>query len=283
MANNINYAAIFNQILDEKFYIMPRTLYLENTMPGLVWNNGKEIKVPKLGVAGLGNMLGNKAGYKGYYFENPMVANFFAGRNDYYGITKQMVLDKASKKTAKENSGYVYSNFGYAVLGLVLEAVYGEDYATLANDFAQNALSLSNTKICDKSGDLGNYWDWNLDDTYLAAGALTSNIEDMLAYAQLQLESPDFANCHTSIKAINASSRQNAIMDINMDEIGMAWIIDSKNGFIWHNGGTDDYNCYLGFDKQSDTAVVVLSNLAPSYKIPATVLGIKLLSELTND
>ena len=31
-----------------------------------------------------------------------------------------------------------------------------------------------------------------------------------------------------------------------MDEIGMAWIIDKENGFIWHNGGTGHYNSYLG-------------------------------------
>ena len=65
-----------------------------------------------------------------------------------------------------------------------------------------------------------------------------------------------------------------------MDEIGMAWIIDSRNGFVWHNGGTGNYNSYLGFDKESSTAVVVLSNTAPGYRIPATVLGVKLLNEL---
>ena len=61
MANSINYAAVFNRILDEKFYILPRTMWMENTMPGLVWEGGKEIKVPKLGMDGLGTMNGYKA------------------------------------------------------------------------------------------------------------------------------------------------------------------------------------------------------------------------------
>ena len=65
-----------------------------------------------------------------------------------------------------------------------------------------------------------------------------------------------------------------------MDGIGMAWILDQENGVIWHNGGTGDYNSYLGFNPETGTAVVVLSNLPPSYRIPATVLGIKLLMEL---
>lgn len=79
---------------------------------------------------------------------------------------------------------------------------------------------------------------------------------------------------------INASTEDYKAMGINMDEIGMAWIIDKENGILWHNGGTGNYNCYLGFQPETGTAVVVLSNLPPSYRIPATVLGIKALHEL---
>ena len=61
MGNVINYAAIFNRILDEKFYIMPRTMWMEDTNPGIVWEGGREVKIPKLGMDGLGTMNGYKA------------------------------------------------------------------------------------------------------------------------------------------------------------------------------------------------------------------------------
>ena len=61
MANVINYAAVFNRILDEVFYIMPRTLWMENTSPELVWTGGREIKIPMLSMQGLGDMQGYKA------------------------------------------------------------------------------------------------------------------------------------------------------------------------------------------------------------------------------
>ena len=61
MANVINYAAIFNRILDEKFYILPRTMWMEDTNPGIVWEGGKEVKIPMLGMDGLGTMNGYKA------------------------------------------------------------------------------------------------------------------------------------------------------------------------------------------------------------------------------
>lgn len=59
--NTINFAQVFNRVLDEKFYIMPRTSWMENTTPGIEWNMGKEIQVPILTMDGLGNMQGYKA------------------------------------------------------------------------------------------------------------------------------------------------------------------------------------------------------------------------------
>lgn len=227
-------------------------------------------------------LLTHTSGYDAYYFESPMIGNFLSSRNSFYGITKEMVFDKAGKlRMDKESRGFVYSNYGYAVLGLVLEAVYDAEYTTLVNTFAQDKLGLHGTKISDQGGDLGNYWDWNGHDAYLPAGGVTSNMVDMLSYAQMQLEqNPCFAGCHNSLKAINASTEAYKAMGIYMDEIGMAWMIDRENGIIWHNGGTGAYNSYLGFHPEMGTAVVVLSNLPPDYRIPATVLGVKRLREL---
>ena len=61
MANSINYAAVFNRILDEKFYILPRTMWMENTNPGIIYEGGKEVKIPMLSTDGLGTMNGYKA------------------------------------------------------------------------------------------------------------------------------------------------------------------------------------------------------------------------------
>lgn len=158
--------------------------------------------------------------------------------------------------------------------------VYGKDYTTLVNEFASDELGLENTHISDKQGDLKKYWDWNAGDAYLSAGGLTSTISDMLDYAQLQLSGEGiFANCRNSLAVIHASTNAYKTMDINMDEIAAGWIIDRENDIIWHNGGTEDYNCYLGFCPKTQTAVVILSNFAPNYRIPATVMGVKLMKQ----
>ena len=227
-------------------------------------------------------LLTHTSGYSAYYFETPMIGNFFAGRNSFCGISRDTVLRKVRELDMnRESYGFTYSNFGYAVLGLVLESVYDRDYTGLLNDYVRNDLCMAATKISERDGDLGNYWDWQENDAYLSAGAVTSNIEDMLRYAQMQLDAnAPFDRCHRSLKVIHASSESYRMMGIHMDEIGMAWIIDNENGIIWHNGGTGHYNSYLGFDPKAGTAVVILSNLSPNDRIPATVLGIKLLQEL---
>ncbi len=224
-------------------------------------------------------LLTHTSGYKAYYFEAPMISNFFAGRNDFYGISDEMLLKKITDINLRDKDySFNYSNFGFAVLGSVLEVVYQQEYPILMNTYIHEELQLQNTKISDKSGDLGHYWDWREGDAYLSAGAITSDIADMLSYAQMQFDGSDYMKqCHESLRVINASNSSYKAMGINLDEIGMSWIIDKTNNLIWHNGGTGDYNSYIGFSPDSRTAVIVLSNLAPNYRIPATVLGIKLL------
>ena len=108
-----------------------------------------------------------------------------------------MVLEEAKKHDiTKDAYDFTYSNFGYAVLGLVLEELYQQNYSDLMNTFLQQDLYLMDTKLSDKTGDLYHYWDWAEKDAYQSAGAITSNITDMLSYAQMQLSGdPLFAQC----------------------------------------------------------------------------------------
>ena len=228
-------------------------------------------------------LLTHTSGYSSHYFESEMIGNFFAGRNDFYGISKEKLTGRIGEIDLKDKDyDYEYSNFGYAVLGSLLSEIYGKEYTKLVNTFMQEELGLKNTRISDRQGDLGNYWDWQENDAYLPAGGLTSTIGDMLAYAALQLNSaPSYlTDTHHKLSNISGNTDKNEKMNIHVDYMGAAWVGDNANGVIWHNGGTGNYNCYIGFDKKNQIAVVILSNLSPGYRIPATVMGIKLLTDL---
>ena len=104
MANNINYAAVFNRLLDERFYIMPRTLWMENTNPGIVWQGGREIKVPFLTMDGLGDMNGYKApdgdlmlGYETKQLQWYRGRNFSIGRYDVDETNMALTVGNALK------------------------------------------------------------------------------------------------------------------------------------------------------------------------------------------
>ena len=231
-------------------------------------------------------LITHTSGYKSHYLEKQMLSNFFHGRNHFYQIPKENLIKRVGKINLKNRDyNFNYSNFGISVIGLVLSKVYGDDYEVLINNYILNELGLDKTRVSDRSGNMENYWDWAKNDVYISAGALTSTIDNMLKYAQLQiLQEPEyFSDMHRSILEANNSSVRYKKMNIHIDSVGAAWIIDKKNNIIWHNGGTDHFNTYLGFDKNREIAVVVLSNLPYNYRIPATVLGIKLLTDLQND
>jgi CubicO group peptidase (beta-lactamase class C family) len=231
----------------------------------------------------LRRVLTHTSGYKNYYLDMQIISNYFGGRNPYYRIPGKKLIEQIGKINLEDRDyDYKYSNFGISVIGAVLSEVYKKEYTKLINDYIREEFGLINTMIFDSSADLENYWDWAENDAYMPAGALTSTIEDMLKYAKMQMkEVPEYlSGTHEVLAQINANTSINSKMEIHMDSIGATWIIDSENNIIWHNGGTGNYNSYLGFDKDRQIAVVILSNLSPNYRIPATVMGVKLLKEL---
>jgi CubicO group peptidase (beta-lactamase class C family) len=214
-----------------------------------------------------------------------MITNFLLGKNDYFGISEEILIKRLGKINLKDTGySFKYSNFGMAALGVLLEQIYDKDYTALMNDFVSEDLGLENTKISDGSGDLKNYWEWSESDAYMPAGALLSNITDMMHYVQIQMrEKPDYLSiAHKTLAEVNATPGCYAKMGIRIDAVGAGWMIDNENNIIWHNGGTGNYNSYIGFDKENQVGVVILSNLPPDYRIPATVMGTKILTSLQN-
>ena len=228
-------------------------------------------------------LLTHTAGYKTQYLAAPMVSNFLHGRDSFTGISMQDLIDKAGRVDLEDRDYPLkYSNFGMSLVGAVLAAVYGQDYPALIARFITDDLGLPYTRIGDGTGDLDRYWTWAPNDGYMPAGAIVSNMSDMLAYAQMELDgTPGFlANQQTVLAQVNATPAPYAAMGLRLDAVGGAWIIDQAHGIVWHNGGTGDYNSFLGFDPVRHAAVVVLADLPPSPFVQATVLGIKLLADL---
>ena len=232
----------------------------------------------------LKRLVTHTSGYRPYYMEPQMALNFLRRRgNDFYGISPQALHGQIGKVSLQDKDyPFEYSNFGMAVVGAVLSGVYDQGYPALMNDYIAQDLGLSHTRISESTGDLSGYWQWKADDAYLPAGGLISTIGDMMRYLQLQMsgELPYLAIGQKELAAANGTAGSYASMNIHIDAQGIGWMIDRENNILWHNGGTSHFNSYAAFDKDRQLGVVILSNCAPDYRIPATVMGVRLMTAL---
>ena len=101
----------------------------------------------------------------------------------------------------------------------------------------------------------------------------------MEKYLDLVMHSDNYVkDAYVKIKDLDANNATYEKMNIRTDAIGMTWMMDEKNGIIWHNGGTGHYNSYIGFTSDKKKGVVILSNLSPDERISVTVIGARLLT-----
>ncbi|MDO4322655.1 MAG: serine hydrolase domain-containing protein [Lachnospiraceae bacterium] len=231
------------------------------------------------------SLLTHTSGLDGYYFEWSMLPYLVhPEKNPFQGITAEAVVQEYQETKLKEGKeyGFEYSNYGFALLGLMLEQIYDTDYTSLLNKYLQSDLGLKNTYVSNGDADFDGNWIWENDDAYISAGAVVSDITDMLLYAEAQLGGdPMLTMCHQALKQVNAADKWERMGGFGINEIGMSWMIDQENGIIWHNGATGMHTSYLGFCPEKNTAVVVLSNLSQNEDIETTTIGFKKLMEIS--
>lgn len=197
--------------------------------------------------------------------------------NIYKGINKNEVLLKIKSNILKEKEyNWEYSNFGVAVLGTVIEEIYKKPYKVTAENFLKNDLGLNNTKIGNGRGNLKSYWNWNSDDVYIATGGYVSTVTDLLKYGEMHL--------NNSPKYFELSHKIYKNFKNEEISMGLGWIIDTENNYLWHNGSTSFYQSFIGIDKKSNSVVVVLSNYSEiengKDEDAVDILGYLLLNKL---
>jgi CubicO group peptidase (beta-lactamase class C family) len=188
-------------------------------------------------------------------------------KNDpYKHYTRQMYFDYLARVKLKSTPGskQEYSNTGVAVLGLILQKVYGQTYEQLLNTYISKPFKMVNTFTIVPEKQLNNfatgYADgtvtphWNLADSN-AAGGIRSTIADMALYLK--------ANMADATPAIKLS--HNVTFGTGQQATGLNWFMPvTKNGdtLLWHNGGTGGFSSYMGYLKNKKVGVVVLVNSA---------------------
>ena len=163
---------------------------------------------------------------------------------------------------------YEYSNLGVGLLGHVLALRAGKSYEQLIKERILDPLGMRSTSITlseaqqkllapghSQAGDVVSNWDLP---TFAGAGALRSNVEDMLRFLAANLDTVNALSRNLRGAIVGQRAAGSAMMDI-----GLGWHIrkfaDGKR-IVWHNGGTGGYRTIAAFDPVSRRGVVVLTN-----------------------
>lgn len=104
----------------------------------------------------------------------------------------------------------------------------------------------------------GEATNWDLA-SLVAAGGIYSSTEDLVKFAQTQLDTTDEIY----------SYQKNPTYSISEDQkIALGWFIterDDGSEIYWHNGGTGGYRSCMTLNVQNGTAAIVLSNISAGH------------------
>lgn len=202
----------------------------------------------------------------------------FDSLNPYKNYTTQKIYSylRSIQLTSEPGTAYDYSNLGVAVLGLILEKVYGQSFDELVKEKICQPNNMTNTGVTlhaihqsasgyNQDGVPMPAWDLG---AFAAAGGLKSSGADMLAYLSYNLKEKD--------KAVRLAHMQTFK---DRQALGLCWFINKTkygNTLTWHNGATYGFSSFCGFVKEKNCSVVILSNTATSVDY----IGIAILNYL---
>jgi CubicO group peptidase (beta-lactamase class C family) len=161
---------------------------------------------------------------------------------------------------------FQYSNMSTTLLAEAISHTAGNPYAELVTERILMPLGMTETALVpvdpsrfasghDQSGQTVPHWTF---DIFAPAGAYISSAADLVRFATAVSNQRG-----TSLdKAFALMLEELQPADTPNMQIGLGWmVLDHPSGTtIWHNGKTGGFNSFIGFDRDSGKAAVVLAN-----------------------
>jgi CubicO group peptidase (beta-lactamase class C family) len=173
---------------------------------------------------------------------------------------------------------FLYSNLGFAVLGLAVEKATSQPYAELLHERLCRPLGLKQTMIQSAlepdlampgyraDGQSAAVWHW---DAYAPCGGLVSTFNDLTELLR------SFLDPGSAIAEALDLATQPRFAREGGGDVGLGWMLPPSGDSFWHNGGTGGYSSYLGINKMHGWGVILLANQAVPQE--TTELGTSLM------
>lgn len=159
---------------------------------------------------------------------------------------------------------FEYSNLGVGLLGYALARDNHMSYEQMVRSYVWKPLGMNETRIAlgptdearfavghDEAG--GAVHSWEFTDADAGAGAIRSDLHDMLAYLRAAMGRGPLAN------AMTFAEKPRATMGANY-RIGLVWWNDTKYHLIQHGGDTAGYHAMVMMTADRSRGAVFLSN-----------------------
>lgn len=190
-----------------------------------------------------------------------LLSRRYSKRNIYENITNDRIISLLNKKRLSKKRYYSYSDFNYAILGVVLSSIYNKPFGELMSEFIKDELKLENTDVSynvnrNLDGYIKNkkvkFWKWNKNNPYISGGGIASTIQDMVKYINIQINSNEgyITDCHVPQKF---QSKSNIIPCLG-------WHTYDNSNQLWHVGGVGTFRSSVIINKHKKIGVVVLGN-----------------------
>ncbi len=192
-----------------------------------------------------------------------LIFHSYSRKNPYENVDNTKLLRMLENRRNKKinNHGYHYSDFNYAILAIVLEKIYNNNFITILKNFIKNDLGLVNTYVgkCDivSSSTIHNKyikdWVWHNDNPYLSGGGIISNASDMLKFSKYIID------CNYKyLEYVNLICEES--IGNNNKITTLAFHSYKNSNQLWHVGGIGTHRSMLIINKEKKIAVIVLGN-----------------------
>ena len=195
-------------------------------------------------------------------------------------------LTQVTNEMPPETVGtYSYSNFGFMLLGRLLEQATGREYAQLVEERVARVLGMHSTWSVPPEGALDrlatghrvgrpveHWYEYELP----GAAGIVSTVPDLLTYVEAHLR-PLTTPIPEALELV-LEARIRASENI---ELGLGWhIFNEGDGptVIYHNGATMGFRSYIGMAPDLDLGIVVLGN---SRDLTISSIGRLLMRKMT--
>ncbi|TPW70047.1 serine hydrolase [Schumannella sp. 10F1B-5-1] len=193
--------------------------------------------------------------------------------SDSFQVPLATLLDEARQAPITDRGTYLYSNLGVALLGQALAAAADTDYRDLLQTRILDPLGLDATTLPEYSRELPadaprGYTatgrpngEWTLG-PFAPAGGIRSTATDMESWARAVLDgSAPGTDPDPQGDAVDLTKPR---WKAGESRIGYIWHTTEADGrtLTWHNGETGGFHSIVIVDRERDSAIVVLSDVA---------------------